>query len=77
MIGWILLPLLTMGLLAWLMPVVAAAARQRRSWAIAGAVLALAVAAGVILPVAAAGFFILAAWFGGTIYGALQRPNGS
>lgn len=70
--GWLALPLLTFGLLAWVMPFVAAIARHRRSWAVAASVLLLLAALGAALPDAAGGAFLLLAWLGGTGYGALQ-----
>jgi hypothetical protein len=70
--GWLALPLLTLGLLAWVMPLVAAIARRRRPWAVAAAVLLSLAVLGAALPDAAGGAFLLLAWLGGTGYGALQ-----
>jgi hypothetical protein len=71
--GWVALPLLTFGLLSWAMPLGAAIARRRRSWAVAaGALLSLLVLGSAIPDDSWAGFVLMLAWLGGTGYGALQ-----
>lgn len=71
-LGWVGLPLISLGLLAWAMPLVAGIARRRRSWvAAAGALFAVAVA-GAAIPGDWGGMLLLIAWWGGTAYGGFQ-----
>jgi hypothetical protein len=72
--GWVALPLMTLGLLAWAMPLGAAIARRRKSWAVGAAVLFVLTVLGAALPEAVGGAFLLVAWLGGTVYGAVQTP---
>ncbi len=72
-LGWVGLPLLSVGLLSWVMPLAAAIARHRRSWAIAAAVLLVLAMVGALVPNDDwGGFLLVLAWWGGTIYGAFQ-----
>ena len=75
LVGWVALPLVTLGLLAWAMPLGAAIVRRRKSWAVGAAVLLVLTVLGAALPEAVGGGFLVLAWLGGTVYGALQvRP---
>lgn len=76
---WAGLPLVSLGTLSWLMPAIAGGVYRRRSWIIAAILLCVLVAAPVIVPLSVgggvAGGGLLAAWLGGTLYGAAQvRP---
>jgi hypothetical protein len=54
------------------MPLTAGVMRTRRAWILAAGVLFMLLMAGLALPEAAGGFFLIAAWLGGSVYGALQ-----
>ena len=69
---WPLLPFVTLGLLSWAMPLTAGVMRKRRAWILGAAVLFIFLVAGLALPETAGGFFLIAAWLGGSAYGALQ-----
>ena len=72
LLGWVGLPLLSIGLLAWVMPLVAGIARRRSRWAAAAGVLFAMAAAGMAIPSDLGGMLLLTAWLGGAAYGAFQ-----
>lgn len=72
LLGWVGLPLLSIGLLAWVMPLVAGIARGRSRWAAAAGVLFAITAAGMAIPSDLGGMLLLTAWWGGAAYGAVQ-----
>lgn len=74
---WVGIPLVSLGLLAWVMPTVAALVHHRRSWVVAASVwiasFIVTIVLTAILPDALlTGFFLLAQWAAAVVYGGLQ-----
>ncbi len=69
---WVVVPLLSLGLLSWLMPLIAAIARRRRSWAIGAVVFGLLLTAALVGPEDLAAIPLLIAWLGAPVWGAFQ-----
>ncbi len=74
-LAWVGLPLLSMGLLSWLMPLLAAVRRSRTSWGVAAALLFGLVVVSLAVPSSAGVYLLMSAWCFGAVYGGLQvRP---
>ncbi len=76
---WVGIPLVSLGMLSWAMPAVAAAIHRRRSWAVAAAVfLALTVTMFLVMPAdinavdPVSDAILFGTWLAGSGYGALQ-----
>jgi len=71
-LGWVVVPLASVGLLSWLMPAIAGIARRRAAWGIAAAVLFAALVVGLSLPGDVGGLILTVNWLGAAVYGGFQ-----